>query len=100
LTSKISVLKTDLDLYRSEIEIERQTHQWEEKALRAHVFEAEEWRKAMVQEALEKVKTMKKECDGIPSSLVSCSFFLFLAPSCLIFHYYLVQSFKKISKCF
>jgi hypothetical protein len=58
------------------MEIERQTHQREEKA--------------MVQEALEKVEATKREYDGIPSSLVSCSFFSFLAPSCLIFLYYLV----------
>jgi hypothetical protein len=32
LTSEISALKMDLDLYRSEMETERQTHQWEEKA--------------------------------------------------------------------
>jgi uncharacterized membrane protein YcgQ (UPF0703/DUF1980 family) len=60
LTSEISVLKTDLDLYRSEMEIERQTHQQEEKALRAQVIEAEERRKATVQEALGKVEAMKK----------------------------------------
>jgi hypothetical protein len=35
LTSEISVLKMDLDLNRAEMEIERQTHQREEKALRA-----------------------------------------------------------------
>jgi hypothetical protein len=32
----------DLDLYHSKMEIERQTHQQEEKALRAQVIEAEE----------------------------------------------------------
>jgi uncharacterized membrane protein YcgQ (UPF0703/DUF1980 family) len=48
LTSEISVLKTDLDLYRSEMEIERQTYQQEEKALRAQVIEAKERRKAAV----------------------------------------------------
>jgi hypothetical protein len=53
LTSKISVLKTDLDLCRAEMEIERQTHQWELKALRAQVIEAEERRNAAVQETLE-----------------------------------------------
>jgi hypothetical protein len=42
LTSEISALKTDLDLYRSEMEIECQTHQREEKALRAQGIEAEE----------------------------------------------------------
>jgi hypothetical protein len=60
------------------MEIERQTHQREEKALRAHVIEAEEQRKVAVQDALEKVEAMKKECDGIPSSFVFYSFFYFL----------------------
>jgi hypothetical protein len=48
LTSEISALKTDLDLYRSEMEIERLTHQREEKALHAQVIEVEEQRKAAV----------------------------------------------------
>jgi hypothetical protein len=90
LTYEISALKTDLDLYRFEMEIERQTHQREEKALCAQVIEAEEQRKAAVQYALKKVEAMKKECDGIPSSFVFCSFFLLLAPFCLLFLYYLV----------
>jgi hypothetical protein len=34
------------------------------------VIEAEERRKDAVQEALEKVEAMKKECDGIPSSFI------------------------------
>jgi uncharacterized membrane protein YcgQ (UPF0703/DUF1980 family) len=42
LTSKSSALKTDLDLYRSEMEIERQTHQQEEKVLHAQVIEVED----------------------------------------------------------
>jgi hypothetical protein len=70
LTSEISVLKMDLDLSRAEMEIECQTHQRKEKALRAQVIEAEEWRKAAIQEALEKVEAMKKECDSIPSSFI------------------------------
>jgi O-phosphoseryl-tRNA(Cys) synthetase len=90
LTSEISALKMNLDLYRSKMEIEHQTHQWKEKALRAQVIEAEEQRKAAVQDALKKVEAMKKECYGIPSSFVFCSFFLLLAPFCLIFLYYLV----------
>jgi hypothetical protein len=48
LTSKISVLKIDLDLCWAEMEIERQTHQREEKALRAQVIEAEEQRNVAV----------------------------------------------------
>jgi hypothetical protein len=48
LSSKISALKTELDLYRAEIEVERQTHQREEKALCAQVIEAEERRDVAV----------------------------------------------------
>jgi hypothetical protein len=47
------------------------------------VIEVEERRKAMAQEALEKVEAMKKECDGILSSLISCSLFLFISCSFL-----------------
>jgi hypothetical protein len=54
----------------------------------------------MVQDALEKVEAMKKECDGILSSFIFCSVFLLLAPFYLIFLYYLVQPFEKTSKCF
>jgi hypothetical protein len=100
LTFEISALKTDLDLYRFEMEVERQTHQREEKTLRAQVIEVEERRKATIQEALEKVEALKRECDSIMSSLVLCPSFLLLAPFYLIFFYYLVQPFKKTSKCF
>jgi hypothetical protein len=48
LTSEISVLKTNLDLFRAEIEIEHQTHQREEKALHAQVIEVGEQRDATV----------------------------------------------------
>jgi uncharacterized membrane protein YcgQ (UPF0703/DUF1980 family) len=48
LTSKISVLKMDLDLYRAKMEIEHETHQREEKTLCAQVIEAEEQRDAAV----------------------------------------------------
>jgi hypothetical protein len=89
----------DLDLCRAEMEIEHQTHQREEKALRAQVIEAEERRKVAVQEALKKVEAMKKECDGIPSSFILYSFFfLFFAPIFLTFFYCLEQPFKKISR--
>jgi hypothetical protein len=64
------------------------------------VIEAEEQRKAAVQDALKKVEAMKKECDSIPSSFVFCSFFLVLASFYLIFLYYLVQPFEKTNKCF
>ena len=48
LSSEVSALKTELDLYRAEMETERQTHQKEEKALRARVVEIEEHRDAAV----------------------------------------------------
>jgi hypothetical protein len=48
LTSKISILKIELDLCRAELEIERQTHQKEEMALRAQVIKAREQRDATV----------------------------------------------------
>ena len=35
LSSEVSTLKAELDLYRAKLETERQTHQNEEKALRA-----------------------------------------------------------------
>jgi hypothetical protein len=71
----------DLDLYRAEMEIERQTHQREEKALRAQVIETEERRNVAVQEALKKVEAMKKECDVILSSFIPCSLFSFISCS-------------------
>jgi hypothetical protein len=82
------------------MEIERQTHQREEKALRAQVIEAEERRKVAVQDALKKVEAMKKECDGIPSSFILCSLFflIFCSFFCLTFFYCLDQPFEKISR--
>ena len=68
LSSNVSTLKTELDLCRAKMETERQTHQKEEKALRAWVVEAEEWRDAAVQEALKNVEAMKNECNGIAGS--------------------------------
>ena len=41
MSSEVSTLKVELDLYRAELETERQMHQKEEKALRARVVEAE-----------------------------------------------------------
>ena len=41
MSSEVSSLKVDLDLYRAELEAERQTHQKAEKALRARVVDAE-----------------------------------------------------------
>ena len=68
LSSEVSTLKAELDLYRAELETERQTHQKEEKALCARVVEAEKQRDAAAQEALKNVEAMKKECHGIASS--------------------------------
>ena len=64
MSSEVSALKAELDLYRAEMETERQTHQKEEKALCARVVEAEKRRDAAVE-------AMKNECNGI------CGFFLF-----------------------
>ena len=41
MSSELSALKTDLGLCQAELEAERQTHQKEEKSLRAWVVEAE-----------------------------------------------------------
>ena len=68
LSSEVSALKAELDLLRAELETERQTHQKEEKALRAWVVEAEKQKDAATQEALKNVEAMKKECTGIVSS--------------------------------
>ena len=42
----MSTLKADLDLLRAELEAERQTHQDEEKSLRARAVEIEKQRDA------------------------------------------------------
>ena len=68
MSSEVSALKIELDLCRAEMETERQTHQKEEKALRARVVEAEKQRDAIVQEALKNVEAMKNECNGIAGS--------------------------------
>ena len=46
LSSEVSALKIELDLYWAEMETEHQTHQREEQALRARVVEAEKQRDA------------------------------------------------------
>ena len=70
LSSEVSTLKAELGLYRAELETERQTHQKEEKALRARVAEVEKQKDAAAQEALKNVEAMKKECTGIASSFL------------------------------
>ena len=68
LSSEVSTLKAELDIYRAKLETERQTHQNEEKALRARVVEAKQQRDAAALEASKDVEVMKKECHGIVSS--------------------------------
>ena len=74
LSSELSALKTELGLCQAKMEAERQTHQKEEKALRAWVVEAEKQRDAAIQEALKNSEAMKsleaaqKECNGIAGS--------------------------------
>jgi len=48
LSSELSALKAELDLYQAEMEAERQTHQKEEQGLRAWVVEAEKQRDAAI----------------------------------------------------
>ena len=60
LSSEVSALKAELDLLRTELETERQTHQKEEKTLRARVVEVEKQKDAA-----------KNECKGIAGSLYS-----------------------------
>ena len=57
MSSEVSALRADLDLCQAEIEAERQTHQKEEKALRARVVEVEKQKDAA-----------KNECNGIAGS--------------------------------
>ena len=75
------------------MEIERQKHEEEEKALRVRVVEVEKQRDAATQEALKNVEAMKKECNGIAGSflfpfvfkfpfLLTCFCCLGLALSC------------------
>ena len=71
LSSEVSALKADLDLLRAELETERQTHQKEEKALRAQVAEMEKQKDAAVE-------IMKNECKGIAGSACFFSYFDFL----------------------
>jgi hypothetical protein len=74
LSSELSALKLELDLYQAEMEAEHQTHQKEEQALHARVVETEKQRDAAIQEALKNSEAMKsleaakKECNGIAGS--------------------------------
>ena len=61
LSSEVSALKAELDLYRAEMETKRQTHQ-KEKALCARVVEAEKQKDAAVE-------SMENECKGITGSI-------------------------------
>ena len=66
-------MKADLDLLWAELETEHQTHQKEEKALRARVVEAEKQKDAVVE-------SMKNECKGTTGS--SCFLLYFDFPFC------------------
>ena len=68
LSSEVSALKADLDLLRAEMEAERQTHEEEEKSLRARVVETEKQRDVAFQEAQKNSEAVKKECNGIAGS--------------------------------
>ena len=57
LSSEVSTLKAELDLLQAELETERQTHQKEEKTLRARVVEVEKQK-----------DVAKNECKGIAGS--------------------------------
>jgi hypothetical protein len=83
LSFEISILKTELDLCRAEMETERQMHLREETTLLAQVIEAREKRDATAQEASEKVLAMK-ECDGIPWFFFDV-FYLQILPSADLF---------------
>ena len=61
LSSEVSALKAEFDLCRAKMETKRQTHQKEEKTLRAWLVEAEKQRDAAVE-------SMKNECKGIACS--------------------------------
>ncbi|XP_066311936.1 uncharacterized protein [Miscanthus floridulus] len=71
LSSKLSTLKAELDLYHAEMEAERQMHQKEEQGLRAQVIEAKKQRDAAIQEAsknsevMKNLEATKKECNAL-----------------------------------
>ena len=72
LSSEVSALKAELDPFQADMEIERQKHQEEEKALHVRVVEVEKQRDATVE-------SLKNECKGIAGS------FCFLLYSDLFF---------------
>ena len=61
MSSEVSALKVELDLCQADMEIERQKHQEEEKALRVWVVEVEKQRDAAVE-------FLKNKCKGIAGS--------------------------------
>jgi hypothetical protein len=68
----LSQLKAELASKEAELDSERQGRQNSERVLRAQVIEAEQRRDdAMValQESSRKFDSLKKECEGIPSSI-------------------------------
>ena len=48
MSSELSALKAELDLYQAEMEAERKTHQKEEQGLHARVVEVEKQRDAAI----------------------------------------------------
>jgi hypothetical protein len=79
LSFEVSSLKTELVLRQAELELERQDHQTVEQALRTQVVEAGKRRDdalAAMQEASEKAKSLKRECEGTPSSFLFLCFFI------------------------
>ena len=61
MSFEVSALKAELDLCQADMEIERQKHQEEEKALLVQVVEVEKQRNAAVE-------SLKNECKGIAGS--------------------------------
>ena len=85
LSSEVRTLKADLDLLRAKMEAERQTHQDEEKSLRAQAIEIKKQRDAALQEARKNSEAVKnleamKECNGIEGSF--CFFLYSNSPFC------------------
>ena len=77
MSSEVSALKAELDHLWAELETEGQTHQKEEKTLRAQVVEAEKQKDAA-----------KNECKGIAGSFVSFCILASLSADFLFFLLY------------
>jgi hypothetical protein len=87
------------------LDTKRQGRQSSERALRAQVIEAEQRRDdamATLQELSRKFDSLKKECEGIPSSYKLCFLFSLISLFfiCLIFSNCLDQPSVEISRSF